>query len=148
MIGDGGGRDRGTGSAASHGRNPGDGHRHGFGQGVRQCRRDGSGGGAAAGRSRDVSRGAGIARRTVAFAPAPALPPAETETRSMIVTRPRTVAVVAHLDRCTLCEACLDACPRGAITLGEAAKVDAVLCSGCGACDNVCPNGVFELAEV
>jgi ferredoxin len=84
----------------------------------------------------------------MALAPAPALSPTETETRPVIVTRPRTVAVVAHPDRCTLCEACLDACPRVAITLGEAAKVDAVLCSGCGAYDNACPNGVFELVEV
>ena len=46
-----------------------------------------------------------------------------------------------------LCEACLDACPSGAITLSRAAEVDAALCTACGACEDVCPNGVFELIE-
>jgi ferredoxin len=65
-----------------------------------------------------------------------------------IVVRSRTVAVVAHPDHCTLCEACLDACSRGALTLRETAQVDAALCTGCGACESACPNGVFELTEV
>ncbi|MFA4964850.1 MAG: 4Fe-4S dicluster domain-containing protein [Thermoleophilia bacterium] len=66
----------------------------------------------------------------------------------MIVKPARTVAIVARPEECTLCEACLDACPRGAITLRETAEVDAALCTGCGACENACPSSVFELTEV
>jgi ferredoxin len=55
--------------------------------------------------------------------------------------------VVARPDSCTLCESCLDACSRGAITLREAPEVDAMLCNGCGACMNACPNDVFAPAE-
>jgi NAD-dependent dihydropyrimidine dehydrogenase PreA subunit len=55
--------------------------------------------------------------------------------------------VVARPGSCTLCESCLDACPRGAITLREAAVVDAALCNGCGACMNACSNDVFAPAE-
>ena len=69
-------------------------------------------------------------------------------TEPVVAVRLQTVAVVAHPDQCTLCEACLDACSHGAITLGETAQVDAALCTGCGACESACPNGVFEMTEV
>lgn len=58
------------------------------------------------------------------------------------------MAVVVRPGECILCEACLDACSRGAIVLRETAEVDMSLCSGCGACVNVCPNRVLEIREV
>jgi ferredoxin len=113
------------------------GRRQGAGRGVRQRRREGSGRGAIL----DAGFGASVAEKPVATktTPVAASPPAS-------VSRVRRAAVVAHADRCTLCEACLDACPRGAITLRETPEVDAALCTGCGACENACPNDVFELA--
>jgi len=48
---------------------------------------------------------------------------------------------------CTLCSACVDVCPDGAITLGEdAAQVDEQKCSGCGACVEACPTEAIALA--
>ena len=126
------------------GRGHGGGRLQGSGQGVRRRRRDGSGRGAAPGRG----SGAGLARGVLTPATVPALAADVTANVAAIVPRTRTVAIVAHADLCTLCEACLDACPRGAITLRETAEVDAALCTGCRACEDVCPNSVFELSEV
>jgi heterodisulfide reductase subunit A-like polyferredoxin len=79
------------------------------------------------------SDGAGSSRPVAASAAAPVARP------------PRTVAVVVHPEDCTQCEACLDACDRGAIALDEAPVVDTRLCTGCGACEDACPNGVLAL---
>jgi ferredoxin len=75
-------------------------------------------------------------------------PQVDAETPALSPKRSRPVVVVAHPDLCTLCEVCLDACVRGAITLTGAPEVDARLCTGCGACEDACPNDVFALAEV
>ena len=125
-------------------RGGGRGQAQGSGQGARQRRRDGSGRCATLGRGSgaDIVKGAAAALTVPApTAGVPASAPA-------IVARARTVAVVAHPDQCTLCEACLDACPPSAIALRETAEVDAALCTGCGACEDACPNGVFEPTEV
>lgn len=46
------------------------------------------------------------------------------------------------------CQACVEACPAGAIQLGaEGPAFDPVLCKGCGVCEPACPTGVFSLAE-
>ena len=44
---------------------------------------------------------------------------------------------------CSLCQACVAACPYGARTVdleNELILVDEMLCQGCGACAAVCPN--------
>ena len=128
---------RAGGRGAGGGQGGGRGQGGGQGQCGGQRRRDGSG------------RGVGLAQGVpapisqqapVAGAPALRAPDA--------AVRRHTVAVVAHPEECTLCEACVDVCSRDAITLGETAQVDAALCSGCGDCVTECPNGVLELAEV
>jgi ferredoxin len=87
-----------------------------------------------------------------ALAPPPAqVEPAsvpQVEPRLAGAARPLPLVIVAHPEACTECEACLDACSRGAITLGDVPRIDAAVCTGCGACVTACPNGVFELAEV
>jgi heterodisulfide reductase subunit A-like polyferredoxin len=77
-----------------------------------------------------------------------ALPQADAADTALTRERVRLVAVVGSPDACTLCEACLDACSRGAISLNETAEVDAARCIGCGDCEAACPNNVFELAAV
>lgn len=69
------------------------------------------------------------------------------EADSVVAAPARTVAVAWRPELCTLCEACLDACPSGAITLRDAAEVDAGLCTACGACEAACRNGVFTRPE-
>jgi heterodisulfide reductase subunit A len=52
-------------------------------------------------------------------------------------------------DRCTRCDACLAACPYGALekTSSEdgAVVVSPALCKGCGACVPVCPEGAIDV---
>lgn len=42
-------------------------------------------------------------------------------------------------DTCSACEACVDRCYFGALTVNETAEVDAEKCLGCGLCNMVCP---------
>jgi len=44
---------------------------------------------------------------------------------------------------CTACEACADACPQDAITVGDFAVIDASKCVDCGACVDECPSGAI-----
>ncbi|MBR1764811.1 MAG: 4Fe-4S binding protein [Ruminococcus sp.] len=45
---------------------------------------------------------------------------------------------------CLACGACVDACPVGAITLGDAAaSIDASACIDCGSCAATCPAEVI-----
>jgi Fe-S-cluster-containing hydrogenase component 2 len=47
--------------------------------------------------------------------------------------------------KCTGCESCLDACPRGAIRISAGRPViDERLCNGCGACVDICPAGAIR----
>ncbi len=45
---------------------------------------------------------------------------------------------------------CLQACPFGAITMGEdnLPKVDPELCTGCGTCERICPRNIIRLTSV
>ena len=55
-----------------------------------------------------------------------------------VVTRNCSVA-------CTHCEACVVACPTGAITMvGDIPKIDADKCIKCGKCVAACPNHVIS----
>ena len=49
-------------------------------------------------------------------------------------------------ERCIACGACINACPKGAISLSRGAFLtDVNLCLGIGACVDVCPSGAREL---
>ncbi len=49
---------------------------------------------------------------------------------------------------CLACGACADACPVGAISMGEEIYVvDADACVDCGACEDGCPVGAIKEAE-
>ncbi len=48
-------------------------------------------------------------------------------------------------DLCTGCEACIAACPAGAITFdGDCARIDEALCTECGTCMEECPAGAIS----
>lgn len=63
------------------------------------------------------------------------------------IARETVVASVRH-SLCSLCQACVKACPYGARVVDmEAEKiiVDEILCQGCGSCAAVCPNSATVL---
>jgi heterodisulfide reductase subunit A len=63
------------------------------------------------------------------------------------ITRETVVAQVRH-SLCSLCQACVSACPYGARAMNMDAgriAVDEILCQGCGACAAVCPNSATIL---
>lgn len=48
-------------------------------------------------------------------------------------------------DACVSCGTCVDACPAGAISQGDAHyEIDESVCMGCGACAGACPTGAIE----
>lgn len=63
------------------------------------------------------------------------------------IARETVVASVRH-SLCSLCQACIAACPYGArvldMELGQI-QVDEILCQGCGSCAAVCPNSATVL---
>ncbi|BDQ35535.1 4Fe-4S binding protein [Pseudodesulfovibrio portus] len=63
------------------------------------------------------------------------------------IARETVVASVRH-SLCSLCQACVAACPYGARVLDmteEKIVVDEILCQGCGSCAAVCPNSATVL---
>jgi electron transport complex protein RnfB len=46
---------------------------------------------------------------------------------------------------CVGCEACIDRCPVGAVTVEEIAAVDRQRCLGCGLCASTCPSDAITL---
>lgn len=49
-------------------------------------------------------------------------------------------------DRCVACEACVSACPNGAVApLVSRLETDVSLCQGAGECAKVCPSGAREI---
>jgi heterodisulfide reductase subunit A len=63
------------------------------------------------------------------------------------IPRETVVATVRH-SLCSLCQACVSACPYGARSVDvteEKIIVDEILCQGCGACAAVCPNSATVL---
>jgi len=63
------------------------------------------------------------------------------------ISRETVVASVRH-SLCSLCQACVAACPYGARVVDlEAGQivVDEILCQGCGSCAAVCPNSATVL---
>jgi ferredoxin len=49
-------------------------------------------------------------------------------------------------EKCTGCEACIDACPAEAIKMVDGkAVVDAETCVDCGVCVDECPVGAIEM---
>ena len=65
------------------------------------------------------------------------------------VARENVVATVRP-SLCSLCQACIAACPFGARSVdveNEVVRVDEMLCQGCGACAAVCPNSATVLGS-
>jgi ferredoxin len=51
-------------------------------------------------------------------------------------------------DKCTVCGACQDGCPRGAIFVKEGQVIiDHDLCTDCGLCLRICPEGAIYEVE-
>jgi heterodisulfide reductase subunit A-like polyferredoxin len=110
---------------------------------MRQRRRDGSGRGAGL----NPATGAEIrdSAATAVLAPAPVADvPANAPA---VVSRARTVVVVAKPESCIACGTCVETCLRDAITLEETAVIDPRLCNGCGVCISDCSYGALALAE-
>lgn len=112
---------------------------------MRLRRRDGSGRGASLGPHSGAD--ATDSRPAAIVAPVPVVEDVPAHTPA-VVSRARTVAIVAEPESCIACGACVDACPRGAIALEETAVIDPRLCNGCGICTNECSYGALALVEV
>jgi anaerobic sulfite reductase subunit C len=57
--------------------------------------------------------------------------------------------VVVSQEDCTGCEACVAACPDGAVVIRDGvARIDADRCLGCGACAAACPESAIAVGPV
>jgi electron transfer flavoprotein alpha subunit len=52
------------------------------------------------------------------------------------------------LEKCTGCEACLSACPFGALAIRDEKAFVTDQCSFCGACQEICPEGAITVPSV
>ena len=57
------------------------------------------------------------------------------------------MSVKINVDKCVGCEACVAACPFGAISMKDGVAVIGDACTQCGACVEVCPAGAIERIE-
>ncbi len=55
------------------------------------------------------------------------------------------VELLLRAERCLACGECVAACPRGAISLDQAVRVDRVRCEVCGRCTAACPSSALAL---
>ncbi len=59
-----------------------------------------------------------------------------------------TLRVPSPPDSCSLCGACAEVCPSGALVVGRTVDVDPGQCHGCGLCVEVCPEDALGVEEV
>ncbi|MDT8273396.1 MAG: 4Fe-4S binding protein [Desulfomonilia bacterium] len=73
-----------------------------------------------------------------------------TDSRTKGVLAPSRYRATVNEEDCTACEACVDICPVGSISMsrGEVALVEAETCIGCGLCATLCPVAAISLIEV
>jgi 4Fe-4S ferredoxin len=68
--------------------------------------------------------------------------------KAMLVMKPFHGMLRLNVSRCPKgCQACVDVCPSGALTLDESGKikVEERFCIYCGACEKVCPEKAIEV---
>jgi len=64
------------------------------------------------------------------------------------ITSPSRFLAVVDNDLCTLCEACVEACPVDAITMDSTTEINEEECVGCGLCAKSCSVDAISLKEI
>ena len=57
------------------------------------------------------------------------------------------MSITLDRDLCTACEACIEACPFGAIEMVDDAASITDACTLCGSCEDVCPVGAITIEK-
>ena len=73
--------------------------------------------------------------------------------RKRVLLAPSRFLPEVDVDKCTLCQTCVEACPVDALSLddggaGETVAVEEDLCIGCGQCAYQCPEEAIAMKEV